>query len=67
MPHTINNTSIFLIKTTIPSLKKIDTLYKAAYYPRMQTYLYSYTLLHMQNNNEITLTLATLSAINVLK
>ena len=45
---------------------KTDTLCKAAYYTQMQTYFYCYKLLHMQNNNEFTLTLATHKAINVL-
>ena len=54
MPHTINN------------FKKTDILCKTAYYTRMQTYFYCYKLLHMQNNNELTLTLATHQAINVL-
>ena len=64
-PHTINNT-YFLSNHDHSQFKKTDTWCKTAYYPRIQTYFYSCKLLHMQNSNELTLTLATHSAINVL-
>ena len=50
---------LFNQNITNHNLKKTDILCKAAYYTRMQTYVYCCKLLHMQNNNELTLTLAT--------
>ena len=56
---------MFNQKITNHNFKKTDILCKAAYYTQMQTYFYCYILLHMQNNIELILTLAT-QAINVL-
>ena len=50
---------LFNQNITNHNFKKTDTLGKAAYCTRMQTYFYCCKLLHMENNNELTLTLAT--------